>query len=83
MDDLPADHTACRVPSPRRQYLQSFFFEVRKNVRAFVGWCEQTHHAAPESSNGYFVAFGFHRAINLVRTDVEKFSAREPAGVRW
>src|SRR5687767_12636129 len=83
MDDLPANHAACGPASPRRRYLLRFFFEVRKNVRAFLFGREQARGAAPEPANRYFVAFGFHRAINRVRTDVENFSARDPAGVRW
>ena len=82
MDDLPADHSACGLSSLGGRYLQRFFFEVRKNVRAFLRRSEQARHASPEPANRYFVAFGFHRAINFVRTDVENFSARDPAGVR-
>ena len=82
MDDLPADQAACVTPPFRCRYLQGFFLEVRQNLRVFVSGREPAHHGPPEPSNRYFVAFGFHRAINLVRTDVENFSAREPAGVR-
>src|SRR6185436_5575577 len=83
MDDLPTDNAACGLRPLRGRYLQGFFFEVRKNVRAFLRGSEQARNASPEPANRYFVAFGFHRDINFVRTDVENFSARDPAGVRW
>ena len=82
MDDLPARLTTCRTRPLGRRYLLRFFLEVRKNVGALLRRSEQARNGAPESSNRYLPALGFHRASNRVRTAVENFSAREPAGVR-
>src|SRR5690348_13452544 len=75
VDDLPPDSATCRRPAPGRRDLQGLFLQVPKNVRALLGWSEQARHSAPEPANRHLAALGFHRANNLVRTDVENFSA--------